>query len=151
EHVRPVGRGDQNHAFVGLETIHLDQQLVEGLLALVMAAAQAGTTMASDSVDFVVEIYAGRILFPLDDQIANARGAHSYEHLNEVAAGNRKEGHTSLAGNGARKQSLTSARRPDQQYALGNPATKPGKPLGVLEELDYLFEFVLGLVNPGDV
>jgi hypothetical protein len=28
KHIRPVGRGDQDHAFIGFETIHLDEQLV---------------------------------------------------------------------------------------------------------------------------
>ncbi len=41
EHVGPVGGGDQDDAFVGLEAVHLDEQLVERLLALVVAAAEA--------------------------------------------------------------------------------------------------------------
>lgn len=40
EHVRAVGRGDDDDAFIGLETIHLDQQLVQRLLALVIAIAR---------------------------------------------------------------------------------------------------------------
>ena len=41
EHVGAVGRGDQDHAVVGLEAVHLDEELIERLLALVVAAAQA--------------------------------------------------------------------------------------------------------------
>ena len=41
QHVGAVGGGDQDHAFVAFEAVHLHQQLVEGLLALVVAAAQA--------------------------------------------------------------------------------------------------------------
>src|SRR4029453_189604 len=36
EHVGPVGRRDQDHAAAHVEAVHLDQQLVEGLLALVV-------------------------------------------------------------------------------------------------------------------
>jgi hypothetical protein len=55
-----VGRGDHDDALVALEAVHLDQQLVEGLLALVVAAAEAGATMAADGVDLVDEDDAGR-------------------------------------------------------------------------------------------
>ena len=51
EHVRPVGGGHQNDAFVGLETVHFDQQLIQRLLALIVTAAQAGAAMASDRVE----------------------------------------------------------------------------------------------------
>ena len=40
EHVGPVGRRDDDHALVALEAVHLDQQLVQRLLALVMPAAE---------------------------------------------------------------------------------------------------------------
>jgi hypothetical protein len=55
QHVGAVGGGDHDHAGVGFETVHLHQHLVQGLLALVVAAAHAGTTMAADGVDFVDE------------------------------------------------------------------------------------------------
>ena len=62
EHIRPVGGGDQDHSLVRLETIHLDQQLVQRLFALVIAAAQPGAAVAANGVDFVDEDDAGRIL-----------------------------------------------------------------------------------------
>ncbi len=40
ENIRPVGRGDQDHAFVGFKAVHFDEQGVQGLLALVMTPAQ---------------------------------------------------------------------------------------------------------------
>ena len=47
EHVGPVGRGDQDDALVLGEAVHLDQQLVERLLAFVVAAADAGEARAA--------------------------------------------------------------------------------------------------------
>ena len=41
QHVRAVGGGDDDDAVVGLEAVHFHQELVQGLLALVVAAAQA--------------------------------------------------------------------------------------------------------------
>ena len=55
EHVGPVGRGDQDDAAADVEAVHLDEQLVEGLLALVVAAAHAGAAVATDGVDLVDE------------------------------------------------------------------------------------------------
>src|SRR5262245_57242397 len=72
EHVGAVGGGDQDDALVGLEAVHLHQELVERLLALVVAAAQAGAAMATDGVDLVDEDDAGRVLLALHEQIAHA-------------------------------------------------------------------------------
>jgi len=48
EHIGPVSGGDQDHALIGLEAIHLDQQLIQRLFAFVIAATEAGATMAPD-------------------------------------------------------------------------------------------------------
>ncbi len=41
QHIGPVRRGDDDDAFLRIEAVHLDQQRIERLLALVVAAAQA--------------------------------------------------------------------------------------------------------------
>src|SRR5206468_11830878 len=55
EDVGPVGGRDEDDAAVDVEAVHLDEQLVEGLLALVVAAAQTRTTVSADGVDLVDE------------------------------------------------------------------------------------------------
>ena len=72
EHVGAVGRGDQDDTLVGLEAVHLDQELVQGLLALVVAAAQTGTAMPADGVDLVDEHDAGGVLLGLLEHVAHA-------------------------------------------------------------------------------
>jgi hypothetical protein len=52
EYVGSVGCRDQDDAFVRLEAIHFDEQLVQGLLALIMAAAEAGATVSADRRQF---------------------------------------------------------------------------------------------------
>src|SRR6266567_2877542 len=42
EDVGPVRGGDDDHVRVGVEAVHLDENLVEGLLAFVMRAAEPG-------------------------------------------------------------------------------------------------------------
>ena len=87
EHVGAVGGGDQDDALVGLEAVHLHQQLVQRLLALVVAAAQARAAMAADGVDLVDEDDAGGVLLGLLEHVAHAAGADADEHLHEVRAG----------------------------------------------------------------
>ena len=86
EDVRPVGGGDQDDVVLHLEAVHLDEQLVQRLLALVVAAAEAGAAVAPDGVDLVHEDDARRVLLGLLEQVAHARGAHADEHLDEVGA-----------------------------------------------------------------
>jgi len=63
EHIGTVGCGNHDDTGIGLESIHLDQQLVECLFALIIATAHTGTTMTSDRINFVDENNAWRILF----------------------------------------------------------------------------------------
>src|SRR5581483_2388564 len=79
ENVRPVGRSHQNDAFIGFEAIHFHQQLVQSLLALIVTAAQASSTMPANCVDLVNEDNAGGILLALLEQIADAARAHADE------------------------------------------------------------------------
>ena len=118
EHVGPVRRRDEDHAVVGLEAVHLDEQLVERLLALVVTAAEAGAAMAADRVDLVDEDDARRVRLALLEQVAHAARADADEHLDEVRAGHREERTTGFAGDGAREQRLAGTRRADEQRAL---------------------------------
>src|SRR5262249_1408103 len=71
EHVGPVGRGHENDAFVRLEPVHFDEQLIERLLALVVAAAKTRSAVASDRIDLVDEDDAGRVLLALLEEISD--------------------------------------------------------------------------------
>ena len=151
EDVGPVGRGDDDDTLARLEAVHLDEELVEGLLALVVTPTHPGATMATDGVDLVDEDDAGRVLLPLLEQVADARGADADEHLDEIRAGDAEERDARLAGDGAREERLARARRTHEQDALGNAATETLKLLWVLQERDDLFAIVLGLVDASDV
>ena len=151
EHVGTVGGRDQDHALIGLEAVHLDQQLVERLLALVIAAAEAGAAMAADRVDFVDEDDAGRVLLGLLEHVAHAASADADEHFDEVGARDGEERHIGFAGDGAREQRLAGAGRADQQRALRNLAAEALEFVRVLQEVDDLDEIFLGLIDAGDV
>ena len=151
QHVGPVGGGHQDHAFVRFEAVHLHQQLVQGLLALVVPAAQARAAMPAHGVDFIDEDDAGRVLLALLEQVAHAAGAHAHEHLHEIRTGDGEERHAGFARDGARQQRLAGARRADQQHALGNAAAQLLEFLRLAQELDDLLQFFLGLFHAGHV
>ena len=111
EDVGAVRRRDEDHAAAGVEAVHLDEHLVERLLALVVTAAEPGAAMAADGVDLVHEDDRRGRRLGLLEQVADAAGADAHEHLDEVRARDREEGHARLAGHRAGQQRLAGARR----------------------------------------
>src|SRR5215510_8759954 len=125
--------------------------MVEGLLALVIASAEAGTAMTADGVDLVDEDYAGRVLLRLLEHVAHTARADTDEHLDEVGTGNGEERHIRLAGDGTRQQRLAGAGRPDQQHAARNASAELLELAGVAQELDDLLKVLLGFIDARDV
>ena len=138
EDVGPVGGRHHHDALGGLEAVHLREHLVEGLLPLVVAAAEAGAPLAADGVDLVDEDDGRRLLAGRLEQVAHPAGADAHEHLHEVGAGDRQERHARLAGHGPGQQGLAGAGRPDQQDALGDAGADVLEAAGRLEEVDDL-------------
>jgi hypothetical protein len=148
EHVLAVRRRHDDDALVGVEAVHLDEDLVERLLALVVAAAEAGAAAPSDGVDFIQEDDAGRVLLRLAEEVADARRADADEHLDEVRAGDR-------AGRGRPPR----RRWPWRGGSCRCRAARSGAPRGgcgrrswrisgVLEELDDLADLSLASSTP---
>src|SRR2546426_4108796 len=147
EDVGTVGGGDEDDAFVGLEAVHLDEELVEGLLALVVTAAQSRAPVPAHRVDLVHEDDAGGVLLALVEEIAHAGGAHAHEHLDEIRAGDGEERHVGLARDGLGEERLARAGRADEEHALGDLAPELLELGRVLEELDDLAQLLLGLLH----
>ena len=151
EHVRPVGRGEHDHRLVPGEAVHLREDLVEGLLALVMAAAEPGAAHPPDRVELVDEDDRGRAPLGLLEHLAHPRGADPDEHLDELRGRDVEERHAGFAGKRARQKGLAGARRADQQNAVGRLGAELSILVGRLQELDQLGHLALGVVLPGDV
>ena len=151
QHVRPVGRGDDDDALVAVEPVHLDEELVEGLLALVVAAAEAGPPVAADRVDLVDEDDARRVLLGLVEHVAHARRTDPDEHLDEVGPGDGEERDLGLAGDGLGEQGLAGARRAHHQHAARDLAPELLELRGVAQEVDQLANLLLGLLHARDV
>ena len=153
EDLRPVGRAEDDHGEVGLEAVHLGEDLVERLLALVVAAAEAGArrARAADRVELVDEDDRRGGLLGLLEEVADAARADADDRLDELRRGDGEERRARLARDRAREQRLAGAGRAGEQDALGDPAAELLVALRALQEVDDLGELRLGLVDPGDV
>ena len=151
EDVGPVGGGDQDDALALAEAVHLDEQLVQRLLAFVVAAAEAGAALAADGVDLVDEDDARAVLLGLLEHVAHTGGADADEHLDEVRTGDGEERHPGLTGDGAGQQGLAGAGRAVEQHALGDLGAERLIPRRVLQEVLDLVELLDRLVDAGDV
>src|SRR5690606_7749687 len=151
ENIRAVGGGDDDDAVVHFEAVHLHQQLVEGLLTLVVTATHAGATMATDGVDLVDEDDARGMFLGLVEHVTHAGSTHADEHLDEVGTGNGEEGYFRLTGNSLGQQRLAGTRRADHKNAARNAAAEALELARITQELDQFADFFLGLVATGDV
>src|SRR2546429_7482490 len=80
KNIRPVRRGNDDDAFLGIETVHLDEQRIERLFAFIVAATEAMSAASTYCVNFVDENQAGRILARLLEHIPNGAGAPTADH-----------------------------------------------------------------------
>ncbi len=151
QHIRTVGGGDDDNAFITFETIHFDQHLVQGLLTFVVTTTQTGATLAADSIDLIDKDDAGRGFLGLLEHVTYPGGAHTHEHLDEIGTGNGKERHLGFTGNGLGQQSLTGTGRTYQQYASRDLATQFLEFARVAQVVDQLLDLFLGFIATGDV
>ena len=151
EHLGTIRRAHDDDALARIEAVHLRQELIERLLAFLVAAERALHAHLAERVELVDEDDARRLAFGLLEQVADAGRADAHEHLDEFRSAEAEKRHVRLAGDGAREQRLARAGRTDEQHALGNPPAEVRVLFRILEELDDLLQFVLGFVHAGDV
>jgi hypothetical protein len=134
EHLGPVRRRHDDDALARVEPVHLGQQLVQRLFALFVAAHRALRPDLAQRVQFVDEHDARRLGFSLLEEIADARGADTHEHLDELRAAEAEKRHVRLSGHRAREQRLAGARRADSRA----PSESARRGSGRFQELDDL-------------
>ena len=151
EHVRTVGRSHHDHAFIALETVHFDEQLVQCLLALVVPAPEAGTAMASDGVDLIDEDDTGRMLLRGLEHVANARGAYADKHFDEIRARDREKRHLGFTRNGFREQGLAGTGRAHHQDPARDASAELLELARVAQEVDQFGDLGLGFVGARNI
>ncbi len=150
ENVRPIRRRDDDDVFRPGEAVHLDEQLVERLLAL-LVAERAAAAVPADGVELVDEDDARAVTPRVAEEAPDARGADAGVHLDEIGSAGRDERHAGLARHRARQQRLAGAWRADEQDAARDAPADRREASGVLQEVDDLAHLVLGLVDARDV
>jgi hypothetical protein len=154
EHVGAVGGADDDHAGGRVETVHLGQDLVQRLLALVVAAAEAGNAGRAgpaDRIELVDEHDRRSGLFRLREEIAHARCADADDRLHELRGRHREERDIRLAGDRTGEERLAGAGWAREQYAVRDPAAEFSVLVGMTEEVDDLGQLLFCLIDPGDV
>ena len=141
EDLRAVGGAEHDHAGARVEAVHLGQDLVERLLALVVAAADVRArrgARAADGVELVDEDDRGCRLLGLREQVAHARGADADDHLDELGSRHLEERHAGLAGDRTRQQRLAGPGRSAEQHPARDLGAQRQVLVGVSEEVDDL-------------
>jgi hypothetical protein len=138
-----VGGRHHHHPGGRIEAVQLGQQLVQGLVALVVGDELAPPALA-DGVDFVDEHDRGGALAGLVEQIPDPGRPYPHEHLHKRGPGHGNERDMGLPGHGPGQQGLAGPGRADHQDPLGADGPGPGVAVGVLEEVDDLGDLPLG-------
>ena len=146
EHVGPIRRGQEDDPRVGLEAVHLDQQLIERLLALVVDSANVDAALPADGVELIDEDDARGLGLGLEEQVADSRGPDADEHLHEVAPAQDVERDSGLARHGAGQQGLTGSRWAKQEDPLGDLRPQGAVVFGMSQEVHDLSQLDLRLL-----
>ena len=121
EHLGSVCRGHDHHPGSGIEAVHLRQELIQGLLSLVIGDDRATSALA-DGVDLVDEDDRRGPLARIGEQVPHAGGPHPDEQLDEARASEGQEGHPRLAGHRPGHERLARSRGADHQHPRGRSA-----------------------------
>src|SRR6266568_1224700 len=145
-----IGCCNDNNGLARLKAVHLNQQLVQGLLTLV-AAIDAGPALTTHGINFIEEDDAGRGFLSLLEEITHAAGANTDQHFDKLRTAHREEGHSRLTCHGTRQQGLPGSRRADQQHPTGNLATQALELVWGLQKFNHLNQIVFRFVDARDI
>ena len=152
EDVWPVGGGQDDDAFMAGKAIHLGQDLIQGLFALVVTAESPRTAArAANRVDLIDEDDCWSDLPRLRKQLADPTGPDTDDHLDELRGAGAEERDLRLARGGPRQQRLPGTRSSGQQHTLRSAGAEATILFGILQEVDDLVDFRLDFVDTGDI
>src|ERR1041385_3060082 len=151
ENVRPVSRSDDDHRARLIESIHLDEQLVERLILIGGGGVAATAALASESVNLVDKDDAGRKLPALREQVSHTSSAQPSELLLKTRTRGGQKCDAGFLRRGSRQQRLAGSRRTVEQGAARNTATETTDPLRIAQKLNRLRKLRTRFVNPSHI
>jgi len=96
QNIRAVRRRHDDDIGIGVKTVHLNQQLIERLLAFIMTAAQSSAALTANRINFVNKDNTGRMPLGLVKQVTHPAGAHAYKHFHKLRTRDGEEGYPGL-------------------------------------------------------
>src|SRR3712207_1538383 len=138
EHVGLVGGGKNDHALLAGETVHLGEDLVEGLLLLARSPDRRLTAAAAYGIELVDKDDRRGVLAGLLEEVAHPTGADPHEQLDELRGAQGEKRHPRLARDGPCQERLARSRGSHQEHALRSRSAEAGVLLRVFWEIHPL-------------
>ena len=107
--------------------------------------------MPADSINFIDEHNARRILLGLFKHVTDTACTDAHDHFDKVRTGNREKRHIGFTRDGPRQQRLTRTRRANQQSTTWNFSAEPLELVRIFQEVDNLNDVVLGFINASNI
>ena len=149
--LRPVGRADDQDTLGRLKSVHLGEQLVQGLFSLLVAAAVLGIAAPADGVDLVDKNDAGRVLVGLLEEVTHTGSAYAYVQFDKVGSRQGEEGHVRFSCYGLGEQCFARSGRTDQERPLGELGADLDVLAGIVQEIDNFLQRFLGFILARDI
>ena len=147
EDLGPVRRGKDDDAGTGVEAVHLDEQLVKRLLALIVPADRDAAALA-DGIEFVNEDDAWGLFAGLLEHVADPGRADADEHLHEFGPADFEKGDLGLASDRLSEKGLSRSGGPTRRTPLGIFPPTASYFFGLLEEIHDLHQSALASSTP---
>src|SRR5581483_3831964 len=151
EHVGAVRGSNDDNICILIKAIHLNEQLVQGLLTLVVATGTRVSTLTTNRVNLVDEDDTGCVLLRFLKEVSHAGRTNTYKHFYKFGTTDTVERDACFTSYGAGDQRFTGSWRANEQYAFGSTCPHSGETLGMLKELNDLLKFQLGLFHSSHI
>jgi len=145
--------GGRNNDYIGvrIKPVHFNQNLVERLFTLVVAAAQACATLPAYRINFVYKDDAGAVSLGLIKQVTHTAGTDTHKHLNKFGTRNAEKWNTGFTTDSFREKRFTCSRMAYEQHAFRNTRTKLDKLFRVFQKFNDFAKFFFGFISPGNI
>src|SRR6266568_1388538 len=146
QHVNTVGCGQHNDSAATNESIQLDQQLVERLIAF-PGVSDAYRTLAAYRINFIKKDDTGSVLARLPKEVAHTTRSHAHKQLNELGRAHGEERHARLTSHGFGQQRLSRSRWADKQDPTWDVRPQTIKAFWAAQELHELFQISTDFID----
>ena len=146
-----VCRRQYDDAVVLLKTVHLREQLVQSLFALVISSDIAAISLLTDGIDLIDKDDTGGFFLCLFKQIPDLGSAHAHEHLHKFGAGHGEERDIRLTGYSLCQHRFTGSGRADKQYAFRHGCTDRFVLVRIMQVIDDLRKVLLRFILTGNI